>query len=158
MASQGANKKPRFLSLYCILILFYLYNNAVTVKMLGPRTQNIRKRSLHSKREESKVDAPVDGGQPVTRNFVSKFEEIITSDVDSNQTAKFAALLLKQGKIYCRASQREHLSRGRHFVQMLQRGLEEERHVSASSLKYDLPILLKHDDSSGCHPESRTDV
>lgn len=130
--------------------------------MLGSRAllgQSIRKRSQHSKRQpKSKVDAPVDDGQTVTGNFVSKFEEIITSDVDSNQTAKFAAILLKQGKIYCRASQREHLSRGRHFVQMLQRGLlDEQISASASSIKYELPILLKHDDSSGCHPESQTD-
>ncbi len=121
--------------------------------------QSIRKRSINSRRqEESIVNTPVDDVQTLTSgNFVSKFEQVITSDVDSNQTSKFAAIVLKQGKIYCRASQREHLSRGRHFVQMLQQGLldgQQQEH----SLKYDLPILMKHDDSSGCHPETRTDV
>ena len=133
--------------------------------MLSSRThkeQSSRKRPLRSKRQkESKVDATKGDEQTFTGRFVSKFEEVITSDVDNNRTAKFAAIVLKQGKIYCRASQREHLSRGRYFVQMLQRGLLDEQaqaQASASSLQYDLPILLKHDDSSGCHPATRTDA
>jgi hypothetical protein len=162
MASHGAKKIPRFLSLYCLLILFYAYN-AVTVKKLGTRMlvgQSNRKRSLHSKRQqESKVDAINEKEQAVRGKFVSKFVDIITSDVDYNETAKFAAILLKQGKIYCRSSQKEHLSRGRHFVQMLQRGLlDQQGGVTADSLNFDLPILLKHDDSSGCQPATLTDA
>lgn len=138
----------------------------MTVKKLGSRTveqrssRNIRKRPLHSKRrKESISDAIRDEGHAISSDFVSKFEEIITSEVDS-KTAKFTAIVLKQGKIYCRTSQREHLSRGRYFVQMLQQGLrnQQEDQSSASSLKYDLPIILKHDDSSGCYPATQTDA
>ncbi len=110
-------------------------------------------------RKESEVKAIKDDEQVFASKFVSKFEEIISADVDSNQTAKFAAIVLKQGKVYCRASQKEHLSRGRYFVQMLQQGLlDEQAQASAIHLKYDLPILLKHDDSSGCYPATRTDA
>lgn len=163
MVSHEAKKIPRFLPLYCLLILCYIYNNAVTVKMLSARAHwgqsSSLKRPLHSKRQkESKVDIKDDAKALIGR-FVSKFEEIITSKADNNQTAKFAAIVLMQGKVYCRASQKEHLSRGRYFVQMLQRGLlDEQAQASASYLKYDLPILLKHDDSSGCHPATRTDA
>ncbi len=124
------------------------------------RGQSSWKRPLRSKRQrESKLEAIRDEEQAFDGSFVSKFEEIISSQVDKNQTAKFAAIVLKQGKVYCRDSQKEHLSRGRYFVQMLQRGLlEEKEQASASYLKYDLPILLKHDDSSGCHPATRTDA
>ncbi len=163
MASQGARKTPRcFLSFYCLFVLLYAYN-AATVKKLASRPlaeqssssiRNIRKRSLHSKRrEESTADSKRNDEHTSNSSFVSNFEEIITSEVDN----KFAAIVLKQGKIYCRSSQIKQLSRGRYFVQMLQRGLRNQQ-PSASSLKNDLPILLKHDDSSGCQPATQTDA
>lgn len=161
---MASRKKQRFISLYFLSILFYAYN-AVTVKKFGSiplveqgtnSNRNIRKRSLHlERREESIADTKRVDHHVVNNNFVSKFEEIITSTLYN----KFAAIVLKQGKIYCRSSHKEKLlmSRGRYFVQMLQQGLRDQQ-PSASSLKYDLPILLKHDDSSGCHPATQTDA
>ena len=55
------------------------------------------------------------------------------------------------------------LSRGRYFVQMLRQGLMQYptrtsyKRSSTWSDGIPIPILIKHDDSNGCHPAKRSD-
>ncbi|KAL7460251.1 hypothetical protein ACHAXS_000713 [Conticribra weissflogii] len=58
-------------------------------------------------------------------NFASVFRSVLLEEHSNaiNKVALFAALIVQDGKVYCRRSQTEKLSRGRYFVQMLQQGL-----------------------------------
>ncbi|KAL3816811.1 hypothetical protein ACHAXA_008674 [Cyclostephanos tholiformis] len=72
----------------------------------------------------------------------------------------FAPLILKKDqdgmpRLYCRESQMKSLSRGKYFVQMLREGLM--RYPMRRPLDSDIPISIKHDDSNGCYPATRSD-
>lgn len=93
--------------------------------------------------------------------FLDQFENTLTNNpfaLSVNSSSSFAALILKGGKIYCRKSQMTALSRSRYFVQMLTEGLEQyDPQYEASYIDNNVPILIKHDDSNGCYPATRTD-
>ena len=161
MATQAVEKIPRLLSLYCFVILCYAYS-AVKVKRLSSRTFVEQRQSIRLRRQEGQErSAPgtANGIEQRGSKFVTKFEEIISSNEVGNLTAKFAAILIRDGKVYCRSSHTELLSRGRHLVQMLQQGLRtQQQDQNGNSFDYDLPIILKHDDSSGCNPATNIDA
>eukprot|EP00970_Alexandrium_tamarense_P011879 scaffold2596_cov194-Alexandrium_tamarense.AAC.4 len=128
-------------------------------------------------------------------NFIDRFQDIFLSNqhlAPNNATkfkpprASFAALLIKDDKVYCRKSQMNSLSRGRYFVQMLRHGMQQHKHLlrtdtathgstnverrlrddsisqhqlyhTISDTNNLLPVLLKHDDSNGCYPSTQTD-
>lgn len=81
----------------------------------------------------------------------------ITNDVAATN---FAALILKDNKVYCSPLQIQKLSRARYFVQMLREGLKQRETDDcdfASCILPTLPILIKHDDSNGCYPHRNYD-
>ena len=84
--------------------------------------------------------------------FMHRVESLLRNDTSS--TAAFAVVILSEGKVYCRQSQTKTLLRARHFVQMLQHGLAR---YQTEKLRNNLPIIIKHDDSSGCYPKTMVD-
>ncbi len=93
-------------------------------------------------------------------DFISKFTETLSN----NQTSanNFAALILQGDKLFCRKSQMKTLSRGKYFVQMLRQGLvkypNRTKIVGEKNPWINgIPILIKHDDSNGCYPSTRSD-
>ena len=141
-------------------------------------TDEVRK--LSTKIPHSNAKGTVINDEEEATNFISIFENVLFENVPingSNSGAKFSALLVKDGKVYCRRSQMKSLSRGKYFVQMLSEGLSiqyhRERAVDNNDYhndgskkrklrrrqepKWHFPILLKHDDSNGCNPSTRSD-
>mmetsp|Transcript_31512 Transcript_31512/g.66281 ORF Transcript_31512/g.66281 Transcript_31512/m.66281 type:complete len:483 (+) Transcript_31512:27-1475(+) len=100
-------------------------------------------------------------------DFLNWFEDTLvgnpTSSIDATSANSFAALILKNDKVYCRKSQMKNLLRGRYFVQMLRHGLKQYQsqnmlpQASTTSSSNGFPILIKHDDSNGCYPATRRD-
>jgi len=92
----------------------------------------------------------------ITNDFIRQFKDTLynntTKDTSSNNN--FAALILKDNKVYCRQSQIQTFSRARYFVQMLREGLDRKQHHEDDDTNIGilLPILIKHDDSNGCYP------
>ena len=94
----------------------------------------------------------------IPNDFVAQFEEIF---LNPNDYTNFAALVIKDGNVYCTKSQLKNLSRARYYVQMLQDGIRQRKdnmHLQmapdASNL---IPVLIKHDDSNGCYPSKQHD-
>ena len=96
----------------------------------------------------------------ITNEFIRQFKDTLynnnnnaTNDTSSNN---FAAIILKDNKVYCRQSQIHTFSRARYFVQMLREGLIRKQQTTSTRDDIDsgilLPILIKHDDSNGCYP------
>ena len=95
----------------------------------------------------------------ITNDFLLQFKDTLynnnnnnnaTQDTSSNNN--FAALILKDNKVYCRQSQIQTFSRARYFVQMIQEGLDRKQQQHDINKGILLPILIKHDDSNGCYP------
>ena len=100
-------------------------------------------------------------------NFLIHFANTLSNNKQSN----FAALILRNDKdgrprVYCRKSHMQSLARSKYYIQMLQLGLDVVMHKNTSkairpllmSLNTTfLPILIKHDDSNGCYPNTETD-
>lgn len=73
-------------------------------------------------------------------NFASVFRSVLLEEHNNsiNKDAMFAALVVKDGKVYCRRSQMKKLSRGRYFVQMLQQGLmQQNKNQLAEEFSYE---------------------
>lgn len=153
------------IKIYCTLLLMY----ALVVMEMGrkvvSRTGYARTSGIDSPTTEAgdrtrpggvskrrvlrgEGDSRRSGG--TSSDFLDHFKDILLSGSDPN----FAALILRDEKVYCRKGQMKKLSRGRYFVQMLRRGL-----VSSESQQWrgSLPILMKHDDSNGCYPGTMRD-
>jgi hypothetical protein len=109
-----------------------------------------------------------DGREDDDNDFVVLFDGILSSLKRESHAApiapyekNLAAIILREDrhgepKLYCRESQISSLSRGRYFVQMLRLGLGRypmTRPITGGGV----PLLIKHDDGNGCHPNTRTD-
>ena len=95
----------------------------------------------------------------ITNDFIRQFKDTLYNNANNNATKdtssnNFAALILKDNKVYCRQSQIQTFSRARYFVQMLQEGLDRKQQHGGDDVDSGilLPILIKHDDSNGCYP------
>jgi len=96
----------------------------------------------------------------ITNDFIRQFKDTLYNNNNNNATKdtssnnNFAALILKDNKVYCRQSQIQTFSRARYFVQMLQEGLDRKQQHGGDDVDSGilLPILIKHDDSNGCYP------
>ena len=95
----------------------------------------------------------------ITNDFIRQFKDTLYNNNSNNATKdtssnnNFAALILKDNKVYCRQSQIQTFSRARYFVQMLREGLiRKQQHDDDIDRGILLPILIKHDDSNGCYP------
>ena len=136
----------------------------ITATLSSPLLHESSRRGL---RETNSFRAPTmsKGEKKVQRSnndFLDRFEDTLTNNPTSASasTSNFAALILKQGKIYCRKSQIKNLSRSRYFVQMLRQGFkQQQQHIAPSGVvsQSGFPILIKHDDSNGCYPDTQTD-
>ena len=102
----------------------------------------------------------------ITNDFIRRFKDTLYNNDNNNATLKdtssnnnFAALILKDNKVYCRQSQIQTFSRARYFVQMLQEGLNSKQQHDNGDINRGilLPILIKHDDSNGCYPKTLHD-
>ena len=112
------------------------------------------------------VDYEIGGGRD--NDFLVHFDDILSrdhhrasnrDDASAMGEHHFAALVLGEDRagttrVYCRRSQMKSLSRGKYFVQMLRRGLER---YPTRPMAHAIPILVKHDDSNGCYPATRSD-
>jgi hypothetical protein len=111
--------------------------------------------------------------------FLIQFTDTLLSNKQS--TSNFAALILlrrndnkdERPRVYCRKSHMQSLSRSKYYIQMLQQGLKVMSYCNASHqtttttrpyplMNFNitttfLPILIKHDDSNGCYPNTQTD-
>ena len=141
---------PGIMSIYLIFVLFYVYEFKVRISAV-----NWIQNSLTT----TDVQGTNDGYEAVSNNldFISTFDEIMLNE-GHNNTKKFAAIVLKEGKLYCRSSQKDQFLRARHFVHMLQEGLQSQQGNAIKVSNYNLPIIFKHDDSSGCYPATHTDA
>lgn len=112
---------------------------------------------------EAIIDDDGNGGRD--NEFLVHFDDIIlsgdhrVSNHDASAGHHFAALVLREDRagttrVYCRRGQMKSLSRGKYFVQMLRRGLEQ---YPTRPMAHAIPILVKHDDSNGCYPATRCD-
>ncbi len=128
------------------------------------RTSSAKKRISGEKRlngMEAIIDDEIGGRD---NDFLVHFDDILSRDHHvSNRNASaghhFAALVLREDRdgttrVYCRRGQMKSLSRGKYFVQMLRRGLEQ---YPTRPMAHAIPILVKHDDSNGCYPATRRD-
>lgn len=128
------------------------------------RTSSAKKRISGEKRlngMEAIIDDEIGGRD---NDFLVHFDDILSRDHRvSNRNASaghhFAALVLREDRdgttrVYCRRGQMKSLSRGKCFVQMLRRGLKE---YPTRPMAHAIPILIKHDDSNGCYPATRSD-
>jgi len=96
----------------------------------------------------------------ITNDFIRQFKDTLYNNNNNNATKdtssnnNFAALILKDNKVYCRQSQIQTFSRARYFVQMLREGLIRKQQHGGDDVDSGilLPILIKHDDSNGCYP------
>lgn len=100
-------------------------------------------------------DVPTQNSNRIN-DFASQFEEIISNPEAYNN---FAALIVRNGNIYCRKSQIKKLSRARYYVEMLEEGLHRQRDsvYQQALANTSIPVLIKHDDSNGCYPAKRHD-
>jgi hypothetical protein len=103
-----------------------------------------------------------------SHDFARQYLEIFNNP---NAYTNFAAVLIKNGNVYCRKDQVNNLSRARYYVQMLREGiglhinkimqqeydtlsLLDRSFTNSSTL---IPVLIKHDDSNGCYPAKQYD-
>lgn len=101
----------------------------------------------------------------ITNDFIRQFKDTLYNNNTNNTTKdtssknNFAALILKDNKVYCRQSQIQTFSRARYFVQMIREGLDRKQlqHNDDINKGILLPILIKHDDSNGCYPKTLHD-
>lgn len=87
-------------------------------------------------------------------DFIYQFEEILT---DPSAYENFAALVIKDGRVYCRRGQLNSLSRGKYYVDMLNEGLLQNLDHSELKKHDTIPVIVKHDDSNGCYPSNQYD-
>ncbi|KAL9189116.1 hypothetical protein ACHAXT_011606 [Thalassiosira profunda] len=126
--------------------------------LLDPRASGGRRRLLRGRKPRRALAGypgtpTIDDERGGGRNaFLDRFESVLATNATSAtdaSSANFAALVLNEGKVYCRQSHMKSMSRARYFVQMLRRGVKQ---YDLPKGYPSLPILIKHDDSSGCHP------
>jgi hypothetical protein len=138
---------------FCYLLLLFVVDVVERKSMEKLKQQSSNVGSINTK--------SLDDEHATSNDFISKLEEIMRGEANKalRQPSKFALMVLKHGKLYCRSNQNElYESRSRDFAEMLQLGLRTEQgRKTFGSLNYDLPIILKHDDSSGCNAATRTD-
>lgn len=150
MASLFGRKMPRIMSIYLIFVLFYVYEFKVRISAVNWLQNSLTTTDVKDTNDGEKADSN-------NLDFITTFDEIMRNEGNSSST-KFAAMVLKQGKLYCRSSHKHEFSRARYFVHMLQEGLRSQQGDAIKASSYDLPIIFKHDDSSGCHPATHTDA
>lgn len=184
--------------IYAVFMIRKAFHFRPSITVFPQYTDEVR--ILSTTIPHSNAKGTVINDEEEATNFISIFENVLLENVpinSSNSGAKFSALLVKDGKVYCRRSQIKSLSRGKYFVQMLNEGLSLQYHreravanndyhntgskkrklrrrqepkwqklvgddVDVSMLREmktsnDFPILLKHDDSNGCNPSTRSD-
>ncbi|KAL7526127.1 hypothetical protein ACHAXR_001330 [Thalassiosira sp. AJA248-18] len=132
---------------------------AITISepRLEATRSNNRKRRILRERKPHRAQIFDGRGGRKSNGFLDQFEDALTNDSKFTNATNFAALILKQDKIYCRKSQMKKLSRVRYFVQMLRRGLSQYSAQIEASFDAGFPILVKHDDSNGCYPATHRD-
>lgn len=150
MASRFGRKMPRIMSIYLIFVLFYVYEFKVRISAVNWIQNSLTTTDVQGTNDDYEAARS-------NLNFISTFDEIMLNE-GNNNTKKFAAIVLKQGKLYCRSSQKDQFLRARYFVHMLQEGLRSQQGNAIKVSNYNLPIIFKHDDSSGCNPATHTDA
>ena len=114
-------------------------------------------RPVPDERLSTGMDVPF-SNMDISNNFERQFEEILSNP---NAYTNFAALVVKDGNVYCSKSQLRTLSRARYYVQMLQEGLRQRKGSTNLQMTPDasnlIPVLIKHDDSNGCYPSKQHD-
>jgi hypothetical protein len=141
---------PRIMSIYLIFVLFYVYEFKVKISAVNWIQNSLTNTDVQGTNDGYEADSN-------NLNFISTFDEIMLNE-GHNNTKKFAAIVLKEGKLYCRSSQKDQFLRARYFVHMLQEGLQSQQGNAIKVSNYNLPIIFKHDDSSGCYPATHTDA
>ena len=166
---HGKGKRRRIASTTGLVLLglYALFALELTTTHIGRRRTVIResgkRRRLLRKHRKKNVDDLLSASNVAnserwsSRNdenaFIHQVELLLRNDTSS--TAAFAIVVHNEGKVYCRQSQTKALSRARHFVQMLQHGFAAR--YQTEKLRNNLPIIIKHDDSSGCYPKAMLD-
>lgn len=163
----GKGKRRRITSTtgLALLGLYAWFSLDLTTSHIGQRRTVIRepgkrRRLLHKHRKKDVDDILSVSNVAVSEHTSRKDENAFMHQVelllrnDTSLTTAFAIVVLSEGKVFCRQSQTKALSRARYFVQMLQHGLARYQN---EKLRNNLPIIIKHDDSSGCYPQTMFD-
>lgn len=180
MASSILRKKGVGFPIYLSLLAMYvtvcrqsLLLHVTTLLHSSPTqvVRQVRTNTMHRTRndEPSLVnERMVDTTDKERRrnNFLVHFANTLSNTKQSN----FAAFILRkdedgQPRVYCRKSHIQSLARSKYYIQMLQQGLEVLRNNTSQTIRplltsfntTFLPILIKHDDSNGCYPNTRSD-
>ena len=167
-------KKGAGFTIYLSLLVLYatigrqslLFHVATTIPATLLRSSS-QKQVRTNLVNERMADDTTDDKERRRNNFLIHFANTLSNNKESN----FAALILRNDKdgrprVYCRKSQMQSLARSKYYIQMLQRGLDVVMHKNTSQAIRPLlmslnttfiPILIKHDDSNGCYPNTQTD-